>query len=284
MKQYGNTYSIIDKKRIRIQNVGKLKVLGLDQIPRNAEPASAILEQRNGDYYLHVAAYSSEVEKTFQCSGIGVDFGIKNQLTLSNGIAVKEGAFITGKIKKLHGELSRRVYRSKNWYRTRQKLEKEYQKISNQRKDQRNKIVSVLTSQYEKIGFQNDCIKGWMCMWGRKVQASAIGGIMSDLKRKTHTLIVIPRYIPTSQTCSRCGHRERISLSERIFNCDDCSLVMDRDLNAAINVLGENVPVEYREVKPVDTKTNTELMDYLNRIPGVSASLVVETGSLRALA
>ncbi|MCW6157966.1 MAG: hypothetical protein LVQ63_00565 [Thermoplasmatales archaeon] len=59
---------------------------------------------------------------------------------------------------------------------------------------------------------------------------------------------------------------------------------MDRDLNAAINALNESVPVEYREVKPVDTKTNTELMDYLNRIPGVSASLVVETGSLRALA
>ncbi|MCW6157965.1 MAG: hypothetical protein LVQ63_00560 [Thermoplasmatales archaeon] len=93
------------------------------------------------------------------------------------------------------------MYRSKNWYRTQQKLEKEYQKISDKRKDQRNKIESALKSQCEKISFQNDSIKGWMCMRGKKVHASAIGGIMSDLERNTHTRIVIPRYIPTSQTC-----------------------------------------------------------------------------------
>ncbi|MCL5437977.1 MAG: transposase [Candidatus Thermoplasmatota archaeon] len=73
---------------------------------------------------------------------------------------------------------------------------------------------------------------------------------MSDLKRRSHTHVVIPRFVPTTQTCSRCGNRQEIDLNQRIYSCGKCSLVMDRDLNSAMDILNEHVPAERRELTP----------------------------------
>ena len=59
-----------------------------------------------------------------------------------------------------------------------------------------------------------------------------------------------------------------------------CGLVMDRDLNAAVNIWSQ-VPMEHREPTPADTKAATEMLEYFNSIPRVSASLVEEAGSHR---
>ena len=283
LKQYGNTYKI-EGNYVRIQNLGKLKVSGLKQIPEHAEIANAVLLRENGDYFIHVTTYSERKEKTFPLPALGTDFGIKHALTLSNGIAIDERVTITDKIVKLHRELSRREYHGRNWFKTLLKLNKAYDLISRQRRDIRNKIVSLLTENFESIAVQDDSIRGWMIMWGKRVQASAIGGIMSDLKRKTHTPVIVPRFTPTSQTCTRCGHRQEMDLDERTFNCESCGISIDRDYNASLNSLYHNVPAERREVTPIDIKTSTRILEYLNSIPGVHASLVDEIGSLVASA
>jgi transposase len=77
---------------------------------------------------------------------------------------------------------------------------------------------------------------------------------------------------------------QEIGLDERVFRCEACGLVIDRNLNSAINSEREGlesigVPVVRREFTPVDTKTAAELVGYFNSIPRVRASLVAETGS-----
>jgi len=276
LRQYGVTYDIIGGK-VRIQNIKqRLRVRGLGQIPP-AEVASATLEQRSGDYFVHVTTYQKKVNK-FPRKSLGIDAGIKNQLTLSNGLVVKEGVPVTRKIRHLHRELSKRKKYGKNWLRTQLKLNREYDKIANQRADIRHKIASRLTSMYDAIAVQDDNIRGWQRMWGRKVTVSAIGGIMSDLRTKAHTPVEVKRFVATTARCCRCGARQEVGLEERIYECHSCGFHIDRDLNAAINVW-RMVPAERRELTPVDTKTATELMEYFNSIPRVSASLVEEAGS-----
>jgi len=115
-------------------------------------------------------------------------------------------------------------------------------------------------------------------MWGRRIAASAIGGIMSDLRKRSHTLVVVGRFVATTRTCSNCGAEKEVSLEERTYECQNCGLRIDRDLNSAINNW-KKIPAERRELTPVDTKAATEMMGYFNSIPHISASLVVETGS-----
>ncbi len=106
---------------------------------------------------------------------------------------------------------------------------------------------------------------------------------MSDLRTKPYTPVVLDRFEPTTKKCCECGNmkpKDEIGLDIRTYTCDSCGLVIDRDLNSAIN-MWLHVPAERRELAPVDIKAATEMMGYFNGIPFVSASPVEEAGSHR---
>ena len=118
---------------------------------------------------------------------------------------------------------------------------------------------------------------------------TGIGGVTSALKLKAQTPIQVRRFFPSTQTCSRCHSLYRIERKERTYCCKRCGLSIDRDLNAARNIEKEGLmtlkelPTENltrRKVTPADTSASTlDLAKYLNNIPRVRASAVVETGS-----
>jgi putative transposase len=287
LKQYGNTYWIINKLYVHIQGIKqKLRVRGIFQIPKSAELASALLIRKHGDYFLHVTTYqtrvtlnSQETQKEEGEKSIGIDLGIKNQLTLSNGIRINYEVPISDRMKKLCRKLSKKQYRSHNWWKAKSKLEKAYDRATCIKKDIQNKLVHKLTEQFNTIVYQNDSIKAWQRIWGRRILSTSLGGITSALEKKAHTPIEIPRFVPTTQECSKCNARNETNLDDRIYECIQCGLSIDRDLNAAINIEKKGVPTVRRESTPGDTLAST-LMEYFNNIPYVRASMVVETGSL----
>ena len=288
LKQYGNTYWIIDEHHVHIQGIKQsLRVRGIFQIPKNAELASALLIRKHGDYYLHTTTFlkkmvptNTENEKREHSErSIGIDLGIKNQLTLSNGIRINYEVPITEQMKTLCRQLSKKQYRSRNWWKTKTKLERAYDKKTSIKKDIRNKLVHKLTEQFNTICYQDDSIKAWQRIWGKRILSTTLGGITSALETKARTLRKVPRFVPTTKKCSRCGARNQINISDRIYECIHCGLAIDRDLNAAINIEKEGVPKVRREFTPADTLAAT-LVEYFNSIPYVRASMVVETGSL----
>jgi putative transposase len=287
LKQQGTTYWIIDKHRVHIQGIKqRLKVRGLFQIPANAELASALLIRKHGDYYLHVTTYQTKpfVEKRKEAledeRSVGIDLGIKNQLTLSNGIRINYEVPITDQMKKLCRKLSKKKYYSHNWWKVKTKLDKAYDLTTSIKKDIRNKIVHQLTERFDVICYQDDPIKAWQRIWGRRILNTSLGGIISALEKKARTPRKVNRFIPTTGICSRCGARNQVTLADRIYECAYCGLVMDRDRNSAIDIEqeGTGVPTVRRELTPGDTLAST-LMEYFNSIPYVKASMVVETGS-----
>ncbi len=288
LKQYGKTYKILNQKYIRIQGVKqKLRVNGLDQIPMGSELANATLIRRHGDYFVAITTYQTREHTTPPLKTVGIDFGIKTPLTLSDGIAIKYSIPVGKKLRRLHQKLSRCQFRSKNWYKTTLKLEKAYAKVNNIKKDIKNKLVHYLKNNYEVVCYQDENIKAWQRLWGRKILSTAIGGIIGALETKVHTPIEVDRFFPSTKTCSRCGSIREIGLDERIYSCYSCQLIIDRDLNSSLTLETEGLKqlgMVRTEVTPVEIESSTLGLDYLNSIPYVKASSVVETGSLLALA
>jgi len=286
LKQYGVTYKISrDKNRVKIQGIKKkFRVSGLHQIPENAEITKGYLIKKASGFYLHVVCYLSkeealkEIEKRRISQFVGIDLGIKHQLTLSNGEKFNWYIPETKRLKRLQKILSRKQKGSKNYQKVKKLVRKEWEYICNKRRDTINKVVSYL-KRFMLVVIQDDSIKSWKDgLFGKQIQNTGIGGITARL-RNLATLIpvlFIDRFEPTTQTCFRCLHRQEIKLSERVFKCKKCGLEIDRDENSAKNTLrigielllwmmklietiGEGkllktLPVDCGEVKPVERR------------------------------
>jgi len=291
LKQYGNTYRILNGKHVRIQGIPhKLRVNGLEQLPSNCECANATLLHQHGDYYLAITTYTSREHKQAKVTpakSIGIDFGVKHQLSLSNGVRIRYKVPVTRRIKQLCKKLSRKQYRSKNWWKTLYKLLKAYAKTTNIKRDIRNKIVHFLATNFQMVCYQTENLRAWQRLWGRRLLSTSLGGIIRMLEIKVQTPVEVDRFFPSTKTCSRCGHQRAISLEERTYVCHHCGLVIDRDYNSSRMLEHEAYKIVGRgptEVTPAETNTSTLALEYLNQIAYVKASMVAETGSLTALA
>ncbi|SNZ08483.1 Transposase [Persephonella hydrogeniphila] len=276
LKQNGITFKVLkDKNRIKIQGLKKpVRVLGLHQIPENSEIAKAELIKKPDGYYIYLTCFidkNQTKEKKIK-KPIAIDFGIKHQLTLSNGIKINYSVEETKRLKKLQKKLSKQKKGSNNYFKTKYKIQKEHQKIYNKRKDIQNKIFSLL-KKYEYVLIQDEAVKQWQSgLFGKQVQNTGIGEIISRLKNNPETLIPVGRYEATTKICSNCGSRkEDIELSDRVYKCNSCGLVIDRDLNSAINILKiglekvetttiKNLLTDCGEVTPVERKVSARIL------------------------
>jgi putative transposase len=237
LPQFKNTWNI-QHGRIRIQGLKKtLPVSGLDQIPEEAEFANAILFKKASGYYLHVTTYLPKQERVKTGKDVGLDFGIKDSIVTSDGEKFNVKIPESEKLKNLQRRFSKKAKGSKQRRKVNLKIRKEYEKITNQKKDKVNKIVSHLVKNYDTIYIQDEMIKQWQSgLFGKQVQNSALGAIKARLK-SLESVRVISRSFPTTKMCYNCGTINPISLSERVYRCDCCGLEEDRDIKAAKTIL-----------------------------------------------
>jgi transposase len=154
--------------------------------------------------------------------------------------------------------------------------------------------ADFINKQYQIVCYQDDNIKSWQKIWGRRILETSIGGIKSDIDKKIQTPVEIDRFFPSTKRCSECGHEREIGLDERIYEClnPKCQIKKDRDWNSSINIKIEGLRIRNIRIvdtgridfKPAEIGSSTLDMEYFNRIPYVKASSVKETGSLTALA
>ena len=284
---------------MKIQGIKKwFRVLGLIQVPQNAEIANAYLIKKPSGYYLYVVCYLWKEEVLEEIKGkqfsipVGIDLGIKDQLTLTTGEKIRWYIPETNRLKKLQKILARKRKGSKNYLKVKRLIQKEWEYIKNKRKDIINKVISYL-KRFPFIAVQSDSVKAWHeGLFGREVQNTGIGGITARLECLATLIPVefVDRYEPTTQTCSKCGFRQKLELSQRIFECPRCGQRIDRDLNSAWNILElgleqlaqknkaladrlmSALPVDRGEVKPVEREASAPCF-----VPGVSS--LVEAGS-----
>ncbi|MFZ3166002.1 MAG: transposase [Candidatus Methanoperedens sp.] len=176
----------------------------------------------------------------------GIDVGLSSLITLSNGQQVKPPKFLRESEKKLTQEqkrLSRKKLRSKN--RNKQKIivSKIHRKIRNQRKDFAHKTSKVLVDTYDRIVFEDLQIRNMVQNHHLAKSISDAGWyqLMQFTKSKAECAGKVVEFVNpkgTSQNCSGCHNPVFKDLSIRVHSCPFCGLVLDRDHNAAINILG----------------------------------------------
>ena len=190
---------------------------------------------------------------------IGVDIGISNLVALSNGEMIPNPKFLkksAQRIKCLQRRLSRKKVSSENGEKARLALAKAWRKVRRQRSDFTHKLSHKLAGENGTIVFEDLKIRN--IVKSHSLASAIMDSTWGKLRQLTaykaercggRVILVDPR--GTSQKCSRCGEVVPKSLSERIHQCLKCGLVLDRDINAARNILKAGLERSHAETKPL---------------------------------
>lgn len=178
---------------------------------------------------------------------IGVDLGIKEFATLSDGTVIHNPYALKSNIKRLkkaQRNLSRKQKDSNRRRKAKLHVSRLYARVANLRRDFLNKTTMMLARTYAGISIEDLNVAGMIKnhSLAQSIADASFYEFRRQLTYKTArtgaTLHVIDRWYPSSKTCSRCGVvKAKLPLSERVYHCDKCGLDMDRDLNAAINIM-----------------------------------------------
>ena len=288
-KHNSGTY-YIDKERYRVRIQGMkqwLRVKGLEQIKDGVDIANATLVKKCDDFYLHITTFKNKQENIVPEQSIGIDFGCQTQLTFSNGIKIEFQVPISDRLKRLDRKISQKVNGkigknrpSKNRRKLQAKRRKAYEYLTNKKKDIRNKIVSAITKNYKYVCFQDESIHAWHAgNHGKKIQNSGIGGIISDLKHKSHTPLEVDKFFPSTKLCPQCGSLNKLEIGDRIYQCE-CGFIEDRDIKSAkcieIEGMKNIVPMDYRDIKLEENSSST----FFNLLTNINGIKVGKMGSL----
>lgn len=230
--------------------IGRLRLIGNKPQRLEAFPVKQIkrvrLIKRADGYYVQFAVDAfRKIEHIPTGKQIGIDMGLKAFLTDSKGNTVPNPRHLRkaeGRLKRLHRQLSRKKKGSQNRKKARQRLAKAYLKVSRQREDFARKTASTLVSSHDLIAYEHLQVANLVknrslaksisdASWGRFLAWVNYYGDVHNIP------VIAVESAFTSQDCSACGTRVKKSLSVRTHICSGCGIVLDRDHNAAINIL-----------------------------------------------
>jgi putative transposase len=292
LKQFGHTYSIKGKNKIRIEKIGVLTVNGLEQINLDeVEFANAKLIQKPSGFYIHITTYS---KKQFQPQSspekeiLGLDMGIKEQLTFSNGVKVNFYMEESEQLKGLMRKLSRQHKGSNQYKQTLNRIKRIYEHLNNKKNDVVNKLNSVLKQNYI-ICFQDELLNSWKrkkskqkFSFGKQVQHGILGRVKDKLNKlkKNNSNYMLESSVPTTQTCPECGWLTKHSLDKRIYHCSHCGYEnQDRDIHSAKNMILLSGYGTYRSLN-TDTVSTERMISLLTNLSNLG--VVVTTNSMEA--
>jgi putative transposase len=243
-----------DRKHVQLPRIGVIRTHeSTRKLARRLEQGSArILAAtiaRQGDRWF--VSFTVEVQRAIPTSNrkpsvVGVDVGVRHLAVLSTGQTVANPRALEHSLRKLrllNRQLARRGLGSRRRNRTRRRMARVHARAANLRRDALHKLTTKLATQHSTVVVEQLNVAG-MVRNRRLARAIADTG-MAELRRllsyKTgwygSRLVVADRFFPSSKTCSSCGWvKAKLPLAERTFYCEECGLVLDRDLNAARNL------------------------------------------------
>jgi len=243
-------------KKIYLSGIGNVKIVYHRPIIGKIKTCTVYHNACNQWFVSFVAIQSKEefYKKSNATKVVGIDLGLDDFLVLSDGYYVPNQDFYRRKEKKIK-KLSRRKDKKQKGSRNREKarlrLAKAHQQIKNRRSDFLWKLCHHLVNNYLVIGLED--IESVSFMTSNHSLAKSEYDVSWSMFRsrleyesyKYQTLIGFVDKNNTTQNCCQCGKKVQKDISVRTHKCPYCGIVLNRDLNAAINILNR-IPKEWR--------------------------------------
>ena len=246
------------------------KLIRLLERDEQARVMRATVSRSGSRWYVSFTVERSRKQRRARLpdAAVGVDVGLTRLATLSTGELFANARPLQGALRqlaRLQGQLDRQRRHnnpasyladgrakpganqwivSQRMRRTEARLRRLHERVANLRREQAHRLTTHLTREFGVIGVETLNVPGLQAnrRLARHIADVGWGMILAQLAYKTSwsdgsLLVAADRFYPSSKTCSECGAvRAKLSLSERIFSCAACGLVLDRDRNAALNL------------------------------------------------
>lgn len=237
----------VDSTRIKLPRIGWLRLKEAGYLPRDAKINSVTVKEMAGRWYVSVQVEEQIAVTENQGLAIGLDLGLKSFVVGSDGSSLEAPKPLLRSLRRLQ-RLSRRHSRkqkgSMNRCKSAKMLAKLHYRIGCQRSDFIHKATTQLATTKSVIVVEDLNVRGMLK--NRRLARSISDAGWSEFVRQLDykaawngsKVVKSGRFYPSTKTCSACGMvKDDIPLSERTYRCDECGLVIDRDVNAARNLL-----------------------------------------------
>ncbi len=208
-----------------------------------------IKRDRCGDLWLCFSVEVPDVEPMEvgrNSRAMGFDFGLKDFLTDNEGKRYKAPEPFKASLNRmaqLSSDFSRKEKGSNHHKASRLRVAKLHRRLADQRRDWHFKLAHTLCDEADVICLEDLCLSGMKTLWGRKVSDLGFAQFVSILEwvalKRGKRVVKIDRFYASTKTCSNCGYKQDLSLSDRSWSCDNCGSLHDRDQNAALNICRE---------------------------------------------
>jgi putative transposase len=265
-----------EKSKIRLEKIGWIKIVVDREISEDSKYLSVtISKDKVGDYYVSILVETEIAILPGVNRVVGVDLGIKDLVTTSDGLQIKmfDESENQTRIKHLSRHLSRKKIGSLRFNKVKRKIAKVHRKITRKREWLQHNISSFLVKNYDEIVMEDLNVEG---MLKRHSLAGAISlqGWSTLVKQVSYKsrwygrkFNQVDRYFPSSKKCCKCGViKSDLQLSDRVYICD-CGNKINRDLNASINIKSEGVSADKRSLMGCETFNCKEQFLQLKAIP-----------------
>ncbi len=240
----------VNDSSITLPRLGTIRLKENGYLPTsNTKILSATISERARHWFISLQVESQDEPEPEPGNGvIGVDLGVKVLATCSNGMFFENPRSLAKAERRLahiQRELSRRKKGSRNREKTKNKVARLHYRIANIRNFALHEVSNYLTvkAKPDTVVMEDLNVKGML--QNRHLSKAIADASFRELRRQleykcawygVHFLLA-DRYYPSSKTCSYCGSKKPIlKLSERIFKCESCGALIDRDYNASINL------------------------------------------------
>ena len=278
----GYDIRIEDYEHIKVPKFGLIKFRNYNNIDWSKVHIYNITIKKNsiGKYFASLCCELPEskyIEPKFDACGF--DLGLKDFAIFDSGEVIENPKYYRKteyRIKKTQRILDKCEKFSKNYKKVQIKLAKLHEKIKNQRKDFQHKISRRIINENQVIVSEDLNVKGMLKnhKLAKSIQDASFSSFCNIIAYKAleqhRQYVKIGTFYPSSKLCHCCGFKYKgLKLDERFWTCPECGTYLDRDENAAINILQEGLRILSRDTdgrsgddessKPVDTVDNSSL-------------------------
>jgi putative transposase len=249
----GGTIRLIDDKTIRLPKLKDVQIKLHRKLPQNSAIKSATISQTpTGKYYISILVeFEADITPITPQpeTTIGLDYSAKSLFVDSQANNADYPKFYRkseARLKKEQRKLSKRLKGGKNRDKQRRKVAKLHEKVANQRKDFLHKLSRQITNTYDAVAIEDLNMRNMAqgLKLAKSTNDNGFGMLKTFLAYKLaeqgKQLVIIDKWYPSSKLCHICKNENKeLTLADRTWVCNHCGAVLDRDVNAAMNIKNE---------------------------------------------